>query len=140
MTIARAMLIDSNMLILDEATSNLDTGTEIEVNEAMQQLMHGKTCFVIAHRLSTIRNADNILVISGGRLAEQGTHDALLEKNGVYAELYASQFVIADFLSLIRTERKIRKTHIAQHMCFFLSKQGTRAQSRRVSAYAIVVL
>lgn len=94
LTIARAMLIDANMLILDEATSNLDTGTELDVNAAMEALMRGKTCFVIAHRLSTIQNADTILVISGGRLVEQGTHASLLNAGGVYADLYQSQFVI----------------------------------------------
>ncbi len=94
LTIARAMLIDANMLILDEATSNLDTGTELDVNAAMEALMRGKTCFVIAHRLSTIQNADTILVISDGRLVEQGTHASLLAAGGVYAELYRSQFVI----------------------------------------------
>ena len=94
LTIARAMLLDANMLILDEATSNVDTSTELEINTAMQRLMRGKTCFVIAHRLSTIERADRILVISGGRLAEQGTHAELLAQNGVYADLYHSQFEV----------------------------------------------
>jgi ATP-binding cassette subfamily B protein len=92
LTIARAMLLDVRMLILDEATSNVDTRTELRIQEAMRRLMKDKTCFVIAHRLSTVRNADLILVMEGGRLAEQGTHAALLEKNGVYADLYRSQF------------------------------------------------
>ena len=92
LTIARAMLLDVRMLILDEATSNVDTRTEIRIQEAMRTLMKDKTCFVIAHRLSTIQNADLILVMENGRLAEQGTHDSLLEKGGVYAELYRSQF------------------------------------------------
>ncbi len=94
LTIARAMLLDANMLILDEATSNVDTSTELEINAAMQRLMRGKTCFVIAHRLSTIERADRILVVSGGRIAEQGTHAELLAQNGVYADLYHSQFEV----------------------------------------------
>jgi ATP-binding cassette subfamily B protein len=92
LTIARAMLLDVRMLILDEATSNVDTRTEIRIQEAMRTLMKDKTCFVIAHRLSTIQNAGLILVMEGGKLAEQGTHESLLEKNGVYASLYTSQF------------------------------------------------
>jgi ATP-binding cassette subfamily B protein len=92
LTIARAMLLDVRMLILDEATSNVDTRTEIRIQEAMRRLMKDKTCFVIAHRLSTIQNADLILVMREGRLVEQGAHAALLEKNGVYAGLYRSQF------------------------------------------------
>jgi ATP-binding cassette subfamily B protein len=92
LTIARAMLLDVRMLILDEATSNVDTRTELRIQEAMRRLMKDKTCFVIAHRLSTIQNADTILVMKDGDLAEQGTHRALLEKNGIYAELYRSQF------------------------------------------------
>lgn len=92
LTIARAMLYDTNMLILDEATSNVDTNTEQQVQKAMRQLMQGKTCFVIAHRLSTIQNADNILVVEHGDVVEQGTHDVLMEKMGVYHRLYASQF------------------------------------------------
>jgi ATP-binding cassette subfamily B protein len=92
LTIARAMLLDVRMLILDEATSNVDTRTEIRIQKAMRRLMKNKTCFVIAHRLSTIQNADLILVMHEGSLAEQGTHQSLLEKNGVYAGLYRSQF------------------------------------------------
>ncbi|MCL2834550.1 MAG: ABC transporter ATP-binding protein/permease [Treponema sp.] len=92
LTIARAMLLDVHMLILDEATSNVDTRTEIRIQEAMRKLMKDKTCFVIAHRLSTIQNADLILVMENGQLKEQGTHESLLEKDGVYAELYRSQF------------------------------------------------
>jgi ATP-binding cassette subfamily B protein len=92
LTIARAMLLDVRMLILDEATSNVDTRTELRIQEAMRRLMKDKTCFVIAHRLSTIQNADLILVMQEGELVEQGTHTALLEKNGVYAGLYRSQF------------------------------------------------
>lgn len=91
-TIARAMLLDSKMLILDEATSNVDTETEIQIQESMRALMKDKTCFVIAHRLSTVRHADKIIVIKDGGIAEQGTHDELMAKNGVYAELYYSQF------------------------------------------------
>ena len=92
LTIARAMLLDSKMLILDEATSNVDTRTEQQIQKAMRELMRGRTCFVIAHRLSTIRNADIILVIKDGRIAEQGTHDELMALNGVYADMYNSQF------------------------------------------------
>jgi ATP-binding cassette subfamily B protein len=92
LTIARAMLLDVRMLILDEATSNVDTRTELRIQEAMRRLMKDKTCFVIAHRLSTIQNADLILVMQEGKLVEQGTHAALLEKDGVYAGLYRSQF------------------------------------------------
>jgi ATP-binding cassette subfamily B protein len=92
LTIARAMLLDVRMLILDEATSNVDTRTELRIQDAMRRLMSGKTCFVIAHRLSTIQNADCILVMQDGNLVEQGTHQSLLERNGVYAGLYRSQF------------------------------------------------
>ena len=92
MTIARAMLIDSKMLILDEATSNVDTQTERKIQSAMRSLMRGKTCFVIAHRLSTIRHADLILVMRDGRIVETGTHDSLIADNGFYASLYRSQF------------------------------------------------
>jgi ATP-binding cassette subfamily B protein len=93
LTIARAMLANSPMLILDEATSNVDTRTEILIQKAMYKLMHGRTSFVIAHRLSTIRDASLILVINHGDIIEQGTHQELLAKNGFYAKLYNSQFV-----------------------------------------------
>ena len=92
LTIARAMLPKSVILILDEATSNVDTRTEAKISEAMCKLMEGKTCFVIAHRLSTIQNADLILVMKDGEVAESGKHGELLQKNGVYAELYYSQY------------------------------------------------
>ena len=92
LTIARAMLLDSKMLILDEATSNVDTQTEEKIQQAMWELMKGKTCFVIAHRLSTIKNADHILVVRNGDIVEQGNHESLLEKGGLYAKLYYSQF------------------------------------------------
>lgn len=92
LTIARAMLIDSSMLILDEATSNVDTQTERRIQDAMLKLMHGRTCFVIAHRLSTITGADCILVMDKGRIVESGTHQELLEKKGMYYELYHAQF------------------------------------------------
>ncbi len=92
LTIARAMLLDSKMLILDEATSNVDTQTEEKIQLAMRELMKGKTCFVIAHRLSTIQNADHILVVQGGDIVEQGTHDTLLKQGGLYSKLYYSQF------------------------------------------------
>ena len=92
LTIARAMLLDAQMLILDEATSNVDTRTEQRIQAAMRKLMEGKTCFVIAHRLSTIRSADHILVLNQGQVVEQGTHEELMAKRGFYWELYQSQF------------------------------------------------
>jgi ATP-binding cassette subfamily B protein len=93
LTIARAVLADPPILILDEATSSVDTRTEVLIQKAMDKLMNGRTSFVIAHRLSTIRNADRILVLKDGDIVEQGTHQSLLEANGAYAELYNSQFV-----------------------------------------------
>lgn len=92
-TIARAFLADPDILILDEATSNVDTLTEIYIQKAMDELMKGRTSFIIAHRLSTIRNADLILVMNEGKIIEKGTHKELLEKNGFYAQLYKSQFL-----------------------------------------------
>ena len=92
LTIARAMLYNTHMLILDEATSNVDTSTERQVQKAMRSLMKGRTCFVIAHRLSTIQNADSILVIDHGDVVEQGTHEELMARKGFYYRLYASQF------------------------------------------------
>jgi ATP-binding cassette subfamily B protein len=92
LTIARAMLLDAHMLILDEATSNVDTRTEQKIQAAMRTLMEGKTCFVIAHRLSTIQAADNILVLDGGKVVEQGTHDTLMAQKGFYYKLYQAQF------------------------------------------------
>ena len=92
LTIARALLADNPILILDEATSSVDTRTEQMIQDAMDRLMKGRTSFVIAHRLSTIRNADIILVMNEGDIIESGTHDELMELNGFYAELYNSQF------------------------------------------------
>ena len=92
LTIARVILADPKILILDEATSSIDTRTEIQIQAAMDNLMKGRTSFIIAHRLSTIRNADMILVINEGDIIEQGTHEELLAKNGFYATLYNSQF------------------------------------------------
>lgn len=92
LTIARAMLLDAKMLILDEATSNVDTRTEMKIQKAMRILMEDKTCFVIAHRLSTIQGADNILVVEKGNVVEQGNHRELMEKQGFYYRLYNSQF------------------------------------------------
>ncbi len=92
LTIARGMIEDSPFLILDEATSNVDTRTEELVQKAMDKLTEGKTSFIIAHRLSTIKNADLILVMQEGNIIEQGNHDELMKKNGAYAELYNSQF------------------------------------------------
>ncbi len=92
LTIARAFLADPQVLILDEATSSVDTRTEVLIQEAMCKLMKGRTSFVIAHRLSTIRNADLILVMNHGTIIEQGTHEGLLAQRGFYADLYNSQF------------------------------------------------
>ena len=92
LTIARAMLLDAHMLILDEATSNVDTSTEAHIQAAMRELMKGKTCFVIAHRLSTIQSADHILVLDGGQVVEQGNHESLMRQSGFYRALYESQF------------------------------------------------
>ena len=91
-TIARAFLAEAPILVLDEATSSVDTRTEVLIQRAMTALRNGRTSFVIAHRLSTIRNADIILVMESGRIVEQGTHDALIEAGGAYARLYAAQF------------------------------------------------
>ena len=90
--IARVMLMKPPMLILDEATSSIDTRTELKVQDAFNTLMQGRTSFVVAHRLSTIRHADCILVMKDGKVAEQGTHEELLAKNGFYTKLYNSQF------------------------------------------------
>ncbi len=96
LTIARAILADNKIMILDEATSSVDTRTEIQIQKAMDNLMEGRTSFIIAHRLSTIRNADMILVMKDGDIIEQGSHDELLAKNGFYADLYNSQFEEAE--------------------------------------------
>ena len=92
LTIARAILSDAPIMILDEATSSVDTRTEAQIQEAMDNLTRGRTSFVIAHRLSTIRNADHILVMNHGDIVEQGSHEKLLAAGGFYAELYNSQF------------------------------------------------
>jgi ATP-binding cassette subfamily B protein len=92
LSIARAILADPSILILDEATSSVDTRTEKTIQEAMLRLMKGRTSFVIAHRLSTIREADAILVINQGEIIERGTHNALLANKGFYYHLYISQF------------------------------------------------
>ena len=92
LTIARAILANPAVLILDEATSSVDTRTEMKIQQAMLKLMEGRTSFVIAHRLSTIRNADCIMVINNGSIIERGTHAELIEKNGFYANMLASQF------------------------------------------------
>ena len=92
LTIARAYLSDRPILILDEATSNVDTRTELLIQETMDELMRGRTAFVIAHRLSTIENADVILVVDNGRIVEQGSHAELLRQNGLYSRIYNSQY------------------------------------------------
>lgn len=92
LTIARAILADPKILILDEATSSVDTRTEVRIQKAMDNLMRGRTSFIIAHRLSTIRDADSILVMRNGDIVEQGSHEELLAKGGFYAQLYNSQF------------------------------------------------
>lgn len=92
LTIARAMLVDAHMLILDEATSNVDTRTEVQIQQAMRKLMQDKTCFVVAHRLSTIKNADLILVVKDGNVIERGTHKELMKQGGFYREMYDAQF------------------------------------------------
>ena len=92
LTIARAMLLPARMLILDEATSNVDTRTEMKIQEAMRKLMEGKTCFIIAHRLSTIQNADIILVVNDGDVVQQGTHEELIRQDGLYRQMYLAQF------------------------------------------------
>jgi ATP-binding cassette subfamily B protein len=94
LTIARAFLSDPSILILDEATSSVDTRTEVLIQKAMNRLMQNRTSFIIAHRLSTIRDADLILVLNEGDIVEQGSHEALLQKGGFYANLYNSQFEI----------------------------------------------
>ena len=91
--ITRVLLSKPNMLILDEATSSIDTRTELEIQAAFNNLMKGRTSFVVAHRLSTIRNADQIIVMNAGRIIEQGNHDTLMAQNGFYSKLYNSQFV-----------------------------------------------
>ncbi|MGG3922901.1 ATP-binding cassette domain-containing protein, partial [Geobacillus thermodenitrificans] len=88
LAIARAMIADPAVLILDEATSNIDTVTEVRIQEALTRLMDGRTCFVIAHRLNTIQHADRILVLNEGKVIEQGTHDELLATKGFYFHLY----------------------------------------------------
>ena len=92
LTIARAILADPKILILDEATSSVDTRTEMLIQKAMDNLMHGRTSFIIAHRLSTIRNADLILVMDQGVIVEMGNHEELMKKAGFYANLYNAQF------------------------------------------------
>lgn len=101
LTIARVILTDPKILILDEATSSIDTRTEIQIQKAMDNLMKGRTSFIIAHRLSTIKNADLILVMNHGDIVEQGTHEELLAQNGFYADLYNSQFEIEERIKLL---------------------------------------
>ena len=96
LTIARAMIADTPILILDEATSSVDTRTEVLIQKAMNKLMKGRTSFVIAHRLSTIRDADLILMVKNGNIVEQGTHEELIKQNGAYADMYNSQFITGD--------------------------------------------
>ena len=93
--IARVMLCLPPMLILDEATSSIDTRTEIRVQKAFARMMEGRTSFIVAHRLSTIKEADMILVMRGGHIVEQGRHEELLAENGFYAQIYNSQFAVS---------------------------------------------
>jgi ATP-binding cassette, subfamily B, multidrug efflux pump len=92
LAISRAVLANPSILILDEATSSVDTRTELHIQEAMLKLMQGRTSFIIAHRLSTIKDADKIIVINKGEIVEQGSHNSLIERKGVYYDLYYSQF------------------------------------------------
>ena len=94
MSIARTIITDPDLLILDEATSNVDTVTEAKIQKAMENVLEGRTSFVIAHRLKTILNADEIIVLKDGEIIEQGPHEQLLKENGFYAELYNNQFVV----------------------------------------------
>ena len=93
LTIARAMIENAPMMILDEATSSVDTRTESLIQQSFDKLLENRTCFVIAHRLCTVRNADMIIYMNEGAIEEIGTHDELIAKNGAYAELYNSQFI-----------------------------------------------
>lgn len=108
LTIARAILADPPIMILDEATSSVDTRTEVRIQKAMDNLMKGRTSFIIAHRLSTIRDADLILVMKDGDIVEQGNHEELLQKNGFYAELYNSQFERSSIMKQ-RTQEEIQR-------------------------------
>ena len=119
LTIARVILADPKILILDEATSSIDTRTEIQIQSAMDNLMKGRTSFIIAHRLSTIKNADLILVMNHGDIVEQGTHEELLAKNGFYADLYNSQFEEVE--ERIKWKRKIK--YMISHMLYFLKNE-----------------
>jgi len=94
--IARALLRDAPLVLLDEATSSLDAAAELEVQQALDRLLIGRSALIVAHRLSSIRNADRILVLDGGRVVEEGTHDALIAKEGLYALLYRSQAATED--------------------------------------------
>ena len=94
MCIARVILCKPSILILDEATSSIDTRTEMQIQSAFQKLMEGRTSFIVAHRLSTIQNADIILVMKDGKIIEQGSHEELLAKKGFYTNLYMSQFAV----------------------------------------------
>ena len=106
LTIARVILANPKILILDEATSSIDTRTEIQIQSAMDNLMKGRTSFIIAHRLSTIKNADLILVMNHGDIVEQGTHEDLLAKNGFYADLYNSQFEVEERIDCYNSQFK----------------------------------
>ena len=95
LSIARALLTDPRILILDEATANIDSVTEALLQDAINRMLKGRTSVVIAHRLSTVRHADMVFVIDQGRITEQGTHESLIEQNGLYAQLYSRQFIDA---------------------------------------------
>ena len=137
LTIARAFLADPAILILDEATSSVDTRTEVLIQKAMAQLMHGRTTFVIAHRLSTIRNADLILMMEHGRIVEKGTHDELLAANGRYADLYRSQFSNRVEASLSSPDEAGLKTRLLFHRC--KRRAGHRVAPEQRDAAAVVL-
>jgi ATP-binding cassette subfamily B protein len=107
--IARALLTDPRILILDDSTSSVDVATELQIQQALEQLMVGRTSFVIAQRISTVRNADQILVLDKGRIAARGTHDELLESSEIYADIYSSQ-LLDDTLSATNMDGQVLRS------------------------------
>ena len=118
LSIARVALIDPRILILDEATSSVDTRTEKQIQKALEKLLDGRTSFVIAHRLSTIRHADQVLVVDGGRIIERGTHQSLLAERGFYYDLYMSQFRRKDAAAL--AAEAADDTEEAEELAYFV--------------------